>query len=102
MLQLEELQQPYLFKLRQTAGVKQLLQRQWTRQTCSEMGQGWQGCEAELRLSGWSGKRRVIVMRRQLKMDAVLERKGKTRTRKLSCTSLTRTNRSGAGNRRCW
>ena len=39
------------------------------------MGQGWQGCEDELRLSGWSSKRRVIVMRRQLKIDAVLERK---------------------------
>jgi len=75
MLQLEELQQPYLFKLRQTAGVKQLIKRQWTRRTWSEMGQGWQGCEDELRLSGWSAKRRVIVMRRQLKIDAVLERK---------------------------
>ena len=77
MLQLEELQQPYLFKLRQTAGVKQLIKRQWTRQSWREMGQGWQGCEDELRLSGWSRKRRVIVMRRQLKIDAVLERKGK-------------------------
>lgn len=28
MLELEELQQPYLFKLRQTAGVKQLIKRQ--------------------------------------------------------------------------
>ncbi len=56
MVQLEELQQPYLFKLRQTAGVKQLIKRQWTRQTWSEMGQGWQGCEDELRLSGWSSK----------------------------------------------
>ncbi len=32
MLELEELQQPYLFKLRQTAGVKQLIKRQWARQ----------------------------------------------------------------------
>ena len=76
MLQLEELQQPYLFKLRQTVGVKQLIKHQWTRQTWSEMGQGWQGCEDELRLSGWSRKRRVIVMRRQRKIDLVLERKG--------------------------
>ena len=75
MLQLELLQQPYLFKLRQTAGVKQFIKRQWTRQTWSDMGQGWQGCEDDLRLSGWSSKRRVIVMRRQLKMNALLERK---------------------------
>lgn len=78
MLQLEELQQPYLFKLRQTAGVKQLIKRQWRRQDWCEMGQGWTGCEDELRLSGWSAKRRVIVMRRQRKTDLVLEQKSKT------------------------
>ncbi len=77
MLQLEELQQPYLFKLRQTAGVKQLIKRQWAREDWSDMGQGWRGLEAELRLSGWSTKRRVIVMRRQRKTDLVLEQKSK-------------------------
>ena len=77
MLQLEELGQPYLFKLRQTAGVKQLIKRQWRRQDWSDMGQGWTGCEDELRLSGWSTKRRVIVMRRQRKTDLVLEQKSK-------------------------
>jgi hypothetical protein len=78
MLQLEELKQPYLFKLRQTAGVKQLIKRQWRRQDWSDMGQGWSGCEDELRLSGWSTKRRVIVMRRQRKTDLVLEQKSKS------------------------
>lgn len=77
MLQLEELQQPYLFKLRQTAGVKQLIKRQWARLDWSDMGQGWCGLESELRLSGWSAKRRVIVMRRQRKTDLVLEQKSK-------------------------
>lgn len=41
------------------------------------MGQGWQGCEDALRLSGWSVKRRVIVMRRELRADLVPERKRK-------------------------
>jgi hypothetical protein len=77
MLQLEELGHPYLFKLRQTAGVKQIIKRQWRRQDWSDMGQGWTGCEDELRLSGWSTKRRVIVMRRQRKTDLVLEQKNK-------------------------
>ena len=77
MLQLEELQQPYLFKLRQTAGVKQLIKRQWARQDWREMAQGWTGLEDELRLSGWSAKRRVIVMRRQRKTALVLEQKSK-------------------------
>ena len=35
----------------------------------------------DLRLSGWSSKRRVIVMRRQLKMDAVLERKSNNKSK---------------------
>ena len=78
MLQLEELDQAYLFKLRQSAGVKQLIKRQWQRQNWSDMGQGWSGCEDELRLSGWSRKRRVIVMRRERKIDLVLEKKSKT------------------------
>jgi hypothetical protein len=77
MLQLEELGQPYQFKLRQTAGVKQLIKRQWRRQDCSDMGQRWSGCADELRLSGWSAKRRVIVMSRQRKTDLVLEQKNK-------------------------
>lgn len=80
MAQLEELKQPYLFKLRQTTGVKQLIKRQWQREHWSDMGQGWQGCEDKLRLSGWSAKRRVIVMRRERKLDVVLERKGKDKT----------------------
>lgn len=77
MRQLEELQQPYLFKLRQTSGVKQLIKRQWGRDDWSDMGQGWSGCADELRLSGWSTKRRVIVMRRERKTDLLLEQKSK-------------------------
>ncbi len=80
MVQLEELKQAYLFKLRQTSGVKQLIKRQWQRQDWSPMGQGWQGCEDQLRLSGWSAKRRVIVMRRERKIDLVLERKGQDKS----------------------
>ena len=50
MLQLEKLKQAYLFKLRQTAGVKQLVKRQWQRQNWSVLGRGWHGCEDELLL----------------------------------------------------
>lgn len=102
MLQLEELEQAYLFKLRQTAGVKQLIKRRWRRQDWSDMGQGWSGCADELRLSGWSTKRRVIVMRRQRKTDLVLEQKNKITRIKLSCSSLTRTSLSRVGSMRCW
>jgi hypothetical protein len=70
---LEQLGQPYLFKLRQSAGVKKLIKQQWRRDDWSPVGQGWQACEDELRLMGWSRKRRVVVMRRQRPMDLVVE-----------------------------
>jgi hypothetical protein len=70
---LEELGQPYLFKLRQSAGVKKLIKQQWQREDWSPVGQGWQACEDQLRLMGWSRKRRVVVMRRQRPMDLVVE-----------------------------
>lgn len=40
MSALEAIGQPYLFKLRQTAGVKKLVQRQWERRDCCNVGQG--------------------------------------------------------------
>ena len=37
---LEELGQPYLFKLRQSVGVNKLIKQQWQRDDCSPVGQG--------------------------------------------------------------
>ena len=34
---------------------------------------GWDACEDELRLTGWTQRRRVIVMRRVRKTDLVVE-----------------------------
>lgn len=79
MSALEALGQPYLFKLRQTAGVKALVQRQWARRDWCELGQGWQGCEAQLRLTGWTQSRRVIVMRRERRTELLVEVKRKAR-----------------------
>ena len=71
---LEELEQPYLFKLRQSVGVKKLIKQHWQRDDWSPVGQGWQACEDELRLMGWTRKRRVVVMRRQRPMDLIVEK----------------------------
>ncbi len=55
---------PYLFKLRQTKRVQKLiikmLQRtsQWV-----DAGDGWEVIEAQLQLSGWTRKRRVVLAR---------------------------------------
>lgn len=75
MAQMEALEQDYLFKLRQTAGVKRLIERQWSRQDWQNVGQGFDAVEAPLRLSGWRQARRVVVMRRAVKGALVAEEK---------------------------
>jgi Transposase DDE domain group 1 len=57
----------YLFKIRKTKKVKELIDfvsskgSDWV-----DAGQGWSGIAGELQLSGWTGKRKVIVLRREL------------------------------------
>jgi hypothetical protein len=57
---------PYLFKLKQTARVQKLILRLFGRDEWVAAGQGWQGLDTELQLSGWDRKRRVVVLRRPL------------------------------------
>ena len=76
--ELEERGQPYLFKLRQTAGVKKLLARQFARDDWTTPGpsdQGWSMVEDTLKLSGWDKHRRVVILRRAVKTDLALSRK---------------------------
>lgn len=68
----------YLLRLRQTANVKRLVERVfkregWTR--LSEASQGWQAIEDEIKLHGWSRKRRVVVLRRRIKQDIAVTAK---------------------------
>ncbi len=58
---------PYLFKLKQTANVKKLIDKLFGKSTWVDAGQQWQGLESELRLSGWTRKRRVVILRRPLR-----------------------------------
>lgn len=75
MAEMEEIDQAYLFKLRQSAGVKRLIERHWSRQDWQSVGQGFDAVEATLRLSGWSRARRVVVLRRAVKGSLVAEGK---------------------------
>ncbi len=64
MQELEALEIAYLFKLKQTKGVKELiamseLQSQWKSHVF-----GWQYCESTLQLSSWNCSRRVVIYRR--------------------------------------
>jgi hypothetical protein len=66
MLGAEQRAVPYLFKLKQTANVQKLIARLFGKEEWVEAGQRWEGLDTELRLSGWSRKRRVVVLRRPL------------------------------------
>ena len=74
MAEMEEIEQPYLFKLRQTAGVKRLIERQWSCGDWEDVGQGFDAVEGELRLTGWSRARRVVVLRRRVKGSLAVEK----------------------------
>lgn len=67
MVELEQMQQPYLFKLRQTSGVKRLIERLWSCSDWLDAGDGYQAAESTLSLSGWKRARRVVVVRRALR-----------------------------------
>lgn len=56
---------PFLFKLRQTPKVKTLIHALEQKGGWVDCGQGFEGIEGELCLTGWSRKRRVIVARRR-------------------------------------
>lgn len=63
----------YVFKLKQTANVKKLIQRLLGKDGWVEAGQQWQGLSTELQLSGWSKARRVVVLRRPLRQQGTGE-----------------------------
>lgn len=64
---------PYVFKLRQTSKVKTLIRQVFSRDGWVGAGQGWEGVEDELLLTGWTTKRRVIVLRRKIKGKLAME-----------------------------
>ena len=67
--------QPYLTKLRLTKNVKAFIKTLFRSTYWEEAGQGWEGVEDTLRLSGWSRTRRVIVLRRTLTGEMLMTEK---------------------------
>jgi hypothetical protein len=67
--------QPYLTKLRLTKHVKARIKTLCRSNEWEEAGQGWEGVEAMLMLSGWSRTRRVIVRRRILTGEMLMTAK---------------------------
>lgn len=67
----EEKQLPFLFKLKQSANVKRLIEILMKNDEWSSAGQGWEGQESILQLNGWNKARRVVVLRKQVSKDVV-------------------------------
>jgi Transposase DDE domain group 1 len=65
MARAEQQEQAYLFRLRVTQNVKRALRKATASTDWADAGQGWQGKEANLRLLGWSRRRRIILLRRR-------------------------------------
>jgi hypothetical protein len=75
LLALEEIGQKYLSKLRQSPGVKLLIERLWSSDDWANVGGGYYAVETTLKLSGWSRARRVVVVRRAVKDPLAAESK---------------------------
>jgi hypothetical protein len=64
MVECEQRNVPYLFKLRHTQKVKMLVQDMMRQGSAwQDCGDGWQSIEASLRLAGWTKERRVVLVR---------------------------------------
>jgi hypothetical protein len=64
MLEHEQRGLPYLFKMRHTPKVKELVKRMMRQGALwQECGEGWQALETTIRLSGWTRERRVVLVR---------------------------------------
>ena len=72
MRELEARAQPYLFKLRLSKNVKRHIERLFHVSGWCDAGQGWEGIDSTLALTGWADKRRVVVLRRPLQGEMLV------------------------------
>jgi hypothetical protein len=72
----------YVFKLKQSMNVKRLIAKLLGNDYWVDTGEKWQGLDTELQLSGWSRKRRVVVLRRPLRAGGSEKNKSPNRASK--------------------
>jgi len=72
MAMAEDKQLDYLFKLRKSKYVKELLFKHHSLTGWDYVIDGWEAKESELKLEAWSKKRRVVMVRRRLPKDVLL------------------------------
>jgi hypothetical protein len=68
----EHKQLPYLFKLRKSKYVKQLIHQAHSQGGWAYIIDGWEAQDDQLQLSTWKDSRRVVIVRRRLSKESVL------------------------------
>ena len=69
MTELEQVQRGYLFKMKKSPQVKELISLHHNKRRWLPFKEGWEAKEATVQLSSWEKKRRVVLVRRQLKKE---------------------------------
>lgn len=77
MDELEGIEMPYLFKLKQSKGVKALINQYMFSTEWEYAGQGWEGIEFEIELYDWQHKRRIIILRKMVPQEVAVVAKKK-------------------------
>lgn len=74
MSDLEHVNQPYLFKLKKSKNVINLIYKHHSKGRWKKVADGWEAKEDQLILQGWEKKRRVVIIRKQLtqKRNAII------------------------------
>ena len=65
---------PYLMRLRLTKNVTRAIERLAGRGGWQDAGQGWQGIDTPLKLSGWAKARRMVLLRRRVASEPNTDR----------------------------
>ena len=72
MSALEMRHQPYLFKLRLSKNVKRHIEDLFWTPGWTDAGQGWEGKDSRIALTGWEKERRIVVLRRPSKGEMAI------------------------------
>jgi hypothetical protein len=72
MTEAEQRGMDYLFKLRQSPYVKNLILESHCKSGWEQTSEGWEALSSELKLSTWKRTRRVVIVRRRVKNNLVI------------------------------
>ncbi|VAW70786.1 hypothetical protein MNBD_GAMMA10-2108 [hydrothermal vent metagenome] len=72
MREMQEINQKYLFKLKKSVNVKELIYKHHCLGEWEYINKEWEAKEDTLKLQGWDKARRVVVVRRRISSDHII------------------------------